>query len=346
MPTHPDHLPDHLSPSWMGMDQSHEPSGPPSGEIGYVQLDHRVLDLHNSQQPVDDHGQCLPLEVDESEHRTRPSLDNSHLQLGMHSALSYGNHQSQSHGIGVAGPAGFYQHSHICETDVLSPADLMSSIGQRQGIDGPVETMATGTDTRYVQGEDESQEQPQGKDVSQDQPEKPLSEEPLGQDSTEEGCSRDTGKLALLAEDESEECDEEAEGTAAVDDMPFHELDSTPDSNVKAPHSPCAMEKLVSSKMPLVKSLLGDSALDESEASALLKTLKDNGMLDKIIMKLGYQKAKEEEAAAQEEPPKPPVPTEKDGADVPCLECPKKFKRPCELKCVTSVPALISDRQY
>ena len=330
MPAHPDHL----SPlgSWMGVDQSHESSGPPSGEIGYVQLDHHVLDLHNSQQPVDDHGQSLPLDADESEHRTRPSLNDSHLQLGMHSALPYGNHQSQSHGIGAAGPAVVYQDSRICETDVLSPADLMSSTGQRQGIDGPVETMAIGADARYVQGEDESQEQPQRKDVSRDQLEQPLSEEPLGQDSTEEDGSRDAGELALLAEDEPEEGDEGAEGTAAVDDLPVPNLDSTPDSNVKAPHSPCTMEKLVSSEMPLVKSLLGDSTLDESEASALVKSLMDNGMLDKIIMKLGYQKAKEEEAKAQEEPPKPPVPTEKDGADVPCLECPKKFKRPCELK--------------
>ena len=70
---------------------------------------------------------------------------------------------------------------------------------------------------------------------------------------------------------------------------------------------------------------------DETKASALVRSWIDKGMLDKILMKVGYQKAGEAKTKDQ----KPPINSSNaadNGRVNKCEECPKTFLRRCELK--------------
>jgi len=70
----------------------------------------------------------------------------------------------------------------------------------------------------------------------------------------------------------------------------------------------------------------------EPDIDALIKSMADKGMmgqLDRILSQYGYQKATQEEESLSKAAEVAP---EKEGAEVLCQECRKKFKRPCELK--------------
>jgi hypothetical protein len=326
------------------MDQSRDSSGPPSGEIGYSHLG-AVLEAAHQQGLADNQGPSDRVDEGDAEQQAQASLDNSHLHMGMHSALSgFGNHQSQAHDMRAAGPTELYQGTCAPRADVLNPSDLMTSVRESHKMEAPIQAMAPGTGTQYLRSEDKSQKGPRGEDVySRDEPEHPPNKG-LGQESTEVDGSHDDSELARLQDEvNSEVVDEEPEAAEALGDVRklFHENESAADSNVKAAATLCAAKKPVSSEVVSLKVSVGDAVLDESDVSATLEQLMgkvDKSVLDKLIAKLGYQKPKEEEeAAAQENPPNPPAVPEKEGAEVPCQEkgCAKKFKRPCELKCVS-----------
>jgi hypothetical protein len=70
---------------------------------------------------------------------------------------------------------------------------------------------------------------------------------------------------------------------------------------------------------------------DETKASALVRSWMDKGMLEKILMKVGYQK----EGEAKTKDQKPPINSSiaaDNGRVIKCEECPKTFQRRCELK--------------
>jgi hypothetical protein len=329
-------------PPWMQIDQSRDSSGPPSGEIGYSHLG-AVLEASHQQGLGDDQGPSDRVDEGDADQQAQASLDNSHLHMDMHSALSgFVNHQSQAHDMRAAGPTHLYQDACAPRTDVLNPSDLMTSIRESHTMEAPVQAMAPGTGTQHIRSEDKSHRGPQGEDAySQDEPEHPLTKE-LGQVSTEADGSHDDNELARLQDEvNSEVADEETEATEALGDVRklFPENESAADSNVKAAATVCAAKKAAASEVVSLGVSVGDAVLDESDVSATLEKLMgkvDKTVLDKLVAKLGYQKPKEEEeaAAAQQNPPNPPAVPEKEGAEVPCQEkgCAKKFKRPCELK--------------
>ncbi|KAK0643112.1 hypothetical protein B0T16DRAFT_177199 [Cercophora newfieldiana] len=315
---------------WMGMDQSRGSSGPPSGEIGYSHLAPALEPPHHHHQGlVDDHGPSRPLGMVEPEPETQQaSLDNGHLQLGMHPALSrFGSHQRDAHDIRVAPPAEIYQGHRPSETGVLRPSDLMTTTSQRH-------SMELGPSTQYVPIDKESQERPHGEDVRSRDPleEQPLAEE-SGQGTPEEDLARNPSPLTLPEEDDSEDADGEVDATDAINDVRtlFPEYERAADSHVKVSHSPCPPKEPSPSETTSAKDLPSDLTVDD-----LVKLMDkmDKSVLEKLISKLGYQKAKEDEVKDPESPPKPAVSSEKEGADIPCKEtrCLKKFKRPCELK--------------
>jgi len=74
--------------------------------------------------------------------------------------------------------------------------------------------------------------------------------------------------------------------------------------------------------------------IDETEVGALFELLMEKGMLDKLVSKFGYQKAKGHEDEVKETQLRPTKEVlVKDGAkDTKCKECNKSFRRACELR--------------
>ncbi|KAK0613473.1 hypothetical protein B0T14DRAFT_280128 [Immersiella caudata] len=321
-----------LSP-WIGMDQSQESSGPPSGEIGYSHLG-AVLEASQHQGPVDDQSPSDQLDEDDSQHQEQDSSDSDHLHTELHSTLSEFGSQSQAHEFMATGPTELYQESHALRTGVLNPADLVSPMRESHAV----EAMAQGADDQYCQPEDKSQEKPQGDDLYVQDPGQSLTAR-LGREPAEQGRSHDGSELARLRDAVGSEAARGPEAAEALGDVRklFHEPERAAGPNTKGTVAPCAVKEPMSSKAVSAKASLGDVALDVSDVSATLQKLMgelDKSELDKLVAKLGYRKAMEEEAKAQEGTPNPPAAPEREGAEVPCQEsgCAKKFKRPCELK--------------
>ncbi|KAL2017638.1 hypothetical protein VTK56DRAFT_1906 [Thermocarpiscus australiensis] len=70
---------------------------------------------------------------------------------------------------------------------------------------------------------------------------------------------------------------------------------------------------------------------DETRASAIIQSLMTKGLLDKILIKVGYQKSEETETKDQKLPASSSVPSENNRI-ITCNDCNKPFRRPCELK--------------
>jgi hypothetical protein len=72
---------------------------------------------------------------------------------------------------------------------------------------------------------------------------------------------------------------------------------------------------------------------DESQASAVLRSLMEKGMLGKLLKEVGYRVAEEAETKAKEQRPPANSSAPSDGSRVnKCQDCPKTFVRRCELK--------------
>ncbi|AEO62389.1 uncharacterized protein THITE_2106500 [Thermothielavioides terrestris NRRL 8126] len=72
---------------------------------------------------------------------------------------------------------------------------------------------------------------------------------------------------------------------------------------------------------------------DESQASAVLRSLMEKGMLGKLLKEVGYRAAEEAETKAKEQRPPANSSAPSDGSRVnKCQDCPKTFVRRCELK--------------
>ncbi|KAL2129881.1 hypothetical protein VTI74DRAFT_7173 [Chaetomium olivicolor] len=71
--------------------------------------------------------------------------------------------------------------------------------------------------------------------------------------------------------------------------------------------------------------------VDETQASALIKALKDRGMLDKLLKEIGHPTVEKTEAKAPTQPVISSAASDS-GRLNKCHECPKSFQRPCELK--------------
>ncbi|KXX79281.1 Transcriptional regulator CRZ2 [Madurella mycetomatis] len=70
--------------------------------------------------------------------------------------------------------------------------------------------------------------------------------------------------------------------------------------------------------------------VDLSEEGSVVRSLMDRGILEKVLIEVGYLKPPEPDTKDQPPPVNPPVPADKDGFK--CDECPKTFPRHCELK--------------
>ncbi|KAK1828291.1 hypothetical protein QBC39DRAFT_333424 [Podospora conica] len=151
----------------------------------------------------------------------------------------------------------------------------------------------------------------------------PLVQNHPGQDAVIDLESQDAadGDNSCDAASEDEATDPSTESTTSQDESTRHGL-AQPKGSREESNEPY-QTAVLSSKETV-------NAMDIDEASALVMSLHEKGVLDKILSRLGYQKTKEDE---DDKNPKEKFqsPSLAYGREA-CPECDKTFKRPCELK--------------
>jgi len=291
----------------MGLDQSQEPSDLPSGEIGFSQMDQH-LDPH-SQEPAHEETTSSLLDARETGHRTQPSSDDR-LQIGTHSGIpGLEIHRSQAPENRTVVMKDLYTE--------VNPVGLFLNRHPNLGVHGQASRTIEGS--QHDRGEDGSRKHPRGAG--------PFARPQQSQTLLEAGGNIVEEK-DLRSRDLDRRVDDETEDDTAD---AVHDAETPLDPcQIKSSHSPLHVEDQASPVTPPAVDLLAD---DES-TTALLQSLLKRADFDKVLLRLGYHKAKEEDTA-KDDPPKPPASGDKDGSEV-CQECSKRFKRPCELKYVNA----------
>lgn len=310
--------PEQLHSSWMVIESTGDAPGPPSEDNGFGDYG-PLLGLSDSHKPAVGHLPALrPLHEEESEQQIQPSPDNEQMPMGMgiHQVLS-DNCLAQSQDRKTGNPSDLYQGS-LGQTSV-SPADLVRSVAELRPVDVPARMLGPRSENRYIRGEDGGQDElhrevHHGRNHCRE-----VLLKGAGQGRELEGESRihKASELGLREEDALGEEDEEDQDDRAVDEEHI-EVSSTPSADNG--HS----------RLPSLKP--SPPTAGEPEIDALIKSMANNGMmgqLDRILSQYGYQKAPQGEESLLKAADVAP---EKEGAEVPCQECHKKFKRPCELK--------------
>lgn len=307
MPTLPDQR---SSPSWMSLDPAHDVSGLPSGEISSQQ--DQVMELPDAHGLVSEQMRSM---ASQAQH----PWDSSRVQMDMNPILSgLGNHQR--HISPSVSPDEMYPTQGF-KADAVSPADLGSPVNPREIPSGPTETRLG-----VHRVEDSSLE------VSRRDDQPQVSLERTAQGAAEKNSNRAASEAATAEDDIEEDAGEDDPGDAFHDAQDLlRTLDPSGTGFIKT--SASQEDKPLTSELPPFRDLLDSVKLDETEASALVESLMEKGMLDKIMIKFGYLKAKEEEDKADEGSLSSAAPVGKDGK-VMCPEfgCGKNFKRHCELK--------------
>ena len=295
--------------SWMGLDQSQEPPDLPSGEIGFSQMDQR-LDPH-SQEPAREETRSSLLDARETGHRTQPSSDDR-LQIGTHSGIpGLEIHRSQAPEDRTVVMKDLYKE--------VNPAGLFLNRHPNLGVGVHGQVSRTIEGTQCGRGEDGSGKHPRG--------EGPFAR-PQQSHTLLEAGGNIVEEKDLRPRDLDRRVDDETEDDTAD---AVHDAEAILDPcQIKSSHSPLHEGDQATPVTPPAVDLLAD---DES-TTALLQSLLKRADLDKVLLRLGYHKAKEEDMA-KDDPSKPPASGGKDGSEV-CQECSKRFKRPCELKYVNA----------
>ncbi|KAK1754555.1 hypothetical protein QBC47DRAFT_220619 [Echria macrotheca] len=295
----------HMSPStWMDMDQPQDHSDLPSGEINL--------------EPLRD---CSQSAVAENL-SMRNSSDSSRLRLDMDPMLSANRESRSNEDIILSAPTNgpLYPHETY-KPDVVSPAELGSppdsgSLPGSQGVVSAREYISVSPDRDAGQAQ-------LVRPGTMDRTEFPADTD---RDASEDGYFSDGASQAEDADEDN------TAGDAFQDHQDSRAtLESVSSAAFNATRPLVSGGKPATSELPSIKSLIR-ADLDETEASAFLESLEEHGILDKIISRFGYQKAKEEDQKTGEAQTDPAAPAGKVSKDVLCNECGKSFKRHCELK--------------
>lgn len=153
-------------------------------------------------------------------------------------------------------------------------------------------------------------------------------------DSPDEAAVDESSENAVI-EDGLHDTDAEDSSSEGLSD---EAVKLSPDRDAGSPNSPKPAIKTSPAEQESGIDPSRDVGL--SEEGSVVRSLMDRGILEKVLIEIGYLKPPEPETKNQPPPVNPPAPADKDRFK--CDKCPKAFPRHSELKYVIPHPSLIT----